>query len=304
MSIFGERIMDVGFVGLGNMGAAIAHRIVAAGQRVTVWNRTAGRARDLVEHGAVLAKSVDETLTGDIVFSMLADDQAVDDALLHARHFDQAREGIIHVNLSTISVDLAKKLHAFHRERGQKYVSAPVLGRPDVAKAGQLIIVAAGDADALEIAQPLFHTFGKKTWIVGDAAEKANVVKLANNFMLAAAIESMSEAAALANAYGLTAAQLLDITNTGAFACAAYQGYGMAIAVEKYEPAGFSVRLGAKDVRLALAAAEAVHVPLPVGSAVRDSLLQAKAMGDEAKDLAVLGRTARARAGLDKSPGS
>lgn len=290
--------MHVGFVGLGNMGAAIAGHMLSPERSVTVWNRTADKVQDLVERGAVRANSVDETLAGEIVFSMLADDQAVQDVLLSSGAFDHAGQGIVHVNLSTVSVDLAKKLGAFHRERGQEYISAPVVGRPDIAQAGQLVIVAAGPAVALKTAQPLLETFSRKIWIVGDEAERANAVKLAINLMLTAAIESMGEAATLVRGYGLSPGQLLDITNTSIFACPVYQIYGKAMVEEKYEPAGFPVHLGAKDVRLGLAAAEAVHVPMPIASAVRDSLLQAIAMGHGTKDLAVLGQVARARAGL------
>lgn len=290
--------MHVGFVGLGHMGAAIAGHMLSPERSVTVWNCSADKAQDLVERGAARANSIDETLAGEIVFSMLADDQAVQDVLLSSGAFDRAHQGIIHVNLSTISVGLAKHLGAFHRERGQQYISAPVLGRPDIAQAGQLIVAAAGATAALKTAQPLLDTFSRKIWIVGDEAEKANAVKLAINLMLAAAVETMGEAAALVRGYGLSAGQLLDITNASIFACPVYQIYGKAMTEEKYEPAGFPVHLSAKDVRLGLAAAEAVHVSMPIASAVRDSVLQAMAMGEGTKDLAVLGRVARARAGL------
>jgi hypothetical protein len=290
--------MQVGFAGLGNMGAAVAGHMLSPEHALTVWNRSADKARGLRDRGAAVASSIDQAVTGDVVFSMLADDHALQEALLSSGAFDRARPGIIHVNLSTISVELAQKLGAFHRARGQHYISAPVLGRPDVAQAGQLIVVAAGPAAALQTVQPLLESFSRKLWIVGVEAEKANAVKLAVNLMLTAAIEAMSESAALVGAYGLTAAQLLDITNTTLFACPVYQGYGKAIAEAKYEPAGFPVYLGAKDVRLGLAAAEAMHVPMPVASAVRDSFLQARAMGAETKDIAVLGEVARARAGL------
>ena len=290
--------MQIGFVGLGHMGAAIAGHMLSPTQPVMVWNRSADKARGLVDRGAVLANSVDEALTGEIVFSMLADDQAVQDVLLASGAFDRARQGITHVNMSTVSVSLAKHLGAFHRERGQHYIAAPVMGRPDIAQAGQLIVVAAGDAAALKTVQPLLETFSRKLCIVGDEAEKANAIKLAVNLMLAAAVETMGEAAALVGAYGLSAGQLLEITNTSIFACPVYQIYGKAMIEEKYEPAGFPVHLGAKDVRLGLAAAEAVHVSMPIASAVRDSLLQAMAMGHGTKDLAVLGQVARTRAGL------
>jgi 3-hydroxyisobutyrate dehydrogenase-like beta-hydroxyacid dehydrogenase len=289
--------MKVGFVGLGRMGAEIARRLLSKNGRLTVWNRTKGKAEGLVKEGATLAKSLDELAASEIVFSMLPDDQTIDETLLRSGVFDQARSGIIHVNLSTISPGFSSKLAEYHRTKGQKYVSAPVLGRPEAARAGQLTILAAGDPEALAMLQPLLDSFGKKTWALGAEAEKANVVKLANNLMLAAAVESMSEASALVGGYGLEAGRFLEIANSGPFACPVYQLYGKAIASEAFEPAGFSARLGAKDVRLGLAAGEEAGVPMPMFSAVRDSLLEAKALGDEEKDLAVLGRIARARAG-------
>ncbi|HEX4047002.1 MAG TPA: NAD(P)-dependent oxidoreductase [Elusimicrobiota bacterium] len=289
--------MKIGFAGLGHMGAEIARHLLLKNGQLTVWNRTKGKAEELAEEGATPAESLDTLMAGEIVFSMLPDDQAIEETLLRPGVFDKARSGIIHVNLSTISPGFASRLAEHHRTKGQKYVSAPVLGRPEVARAGQLTIVAAGDLDALESIRPLLDSFGRKTWTLGAVAEKANVVKLANNLMLAAAVESMSEASALVGGYGLDAGRFLEITNSGPFACPVYQQYGKAIASEAFEPAGFSVRLGAKDVRLGLAAGESANVPMPMFSVVRDGLLEAVAMGDEAKDLAVLGRVARARAG-------
>ena len=289
--------MKIGFIGLGHMGSEIARHLLSKNRQLTVWNRTKGKAEELAGEGATLAESLDEIMACEVVFSMLPDDQAIEETLLRPGAFEKARGGLIHVNLSTISPGLASKLASYHKSKGQKYISAPVLGRPEVARAGQLTIVAAGDSEALESIQHLFDSFGSKTWTLGSEAAKANVVKLANNLMLAAAVESMSEASALVGGYGLEAGRLFEITNSGPFACPVYQQYGKAIASEAFEPAGFSVRLGAKDVRLGLAAAEAAHVPMPLSSVVRDSLLEAEAMGDVDKDWAVLSQVARARAG-------
>jgi 3-hydroxyisobutyrate dehydrogenase-like beta-hydroxyacid dehydrogenase len=279
------------------MGGEIARHLLSKNRQLVVWNRTKEKTKELTDAGATAAGSLAEVLTSEAVFSMLPDDQAIDEALIRSGVFEKARSGIIHVNLSTISPGLASKLAAFHRAKGQKYISAPVLGRPEVARAGRLTIVAAGDLEALASVQPLFDSFGAKTWTLGAEAEKANIVKLANNLMLAAAVESMSEAAALAGVYGVDAGRFLQITNSGPFACPAYQLYGSAIARQAFEPAGFSVRLAEKDVRLGLAAAETANVPLPMSAVVHDSLLEAKAIGDEDKDLAVLGRIARTHAG-------
>jgi len=280
------------------MGREIAKHLLHENRQLMVWNRTPEKAAELTNTGAVLARSLEEVMENDVLFSMLSDDQAIEELLIHSSAFDGALEGIIHINLSTISPKLASRLAAFHKVRRQKYISAPVLGRPEIAQAGKLTIVVAGDLEVLPSVQSLFDSFGQKTWNLGPLAEKANVVKLANNLMLASAIESMSEASAFVGGYGLSAGQLLEITNSGPFACSVYQIYGEAITNDCLDPVEFSVHLGAKDVRLGLAAAEEVNVPMPLSSVVRDSLLEAKAMGEENKDLgAVLGRVSRARAG-------
>jgi 3-hydroxyisobutyrate dehydrogenase-like beta-hydroxyacid dehydrogenase len=200
--------------------------------------------------------------------------------------------------MATISVAFAEELAAHHQEHGIAYVAAPVLGRPDVAAAGKLNIIAAGPTDALEFVQPLLDVVGQKTWRFGEQPARANVTKLAMNFMIAAAMEAMGEAAALAEGYGIEARQMLELASQSLFASPVYQGYAPLIAAAKYEPAGFKARLGFKDVRLALAAAEAVTTPMPLGSLMRDSLLEALARGEGEKEFGVvLGRAAMRRAG-------
>jgi 3-hydroxyisobutyrate dehydrogenase-like beta-hydroxyacid dehydrogenase len=289
--------MKIGFVGLGHMGQEVARHLLIENRQLTVWNRSPERAAQLTAAGATFAKSLDEVLVNDVLFSMLPDDPIIDEVLIRSGVFDRAHKEIVHVNLSTISPGFASKLASFHRKKGQKYISAPVLGRPEVAKSGKLTVVAAGDLEILPSIQHLFDSFGQKTWTLGTHAEKANVVKLAANLMLVAAVESMSEASALVNGYGVDPGELLEITNSNVFACPAYQIYGKGIASNTFEPAEFTVHLGAKDVRLGLAAAEEVNIPMPLSSVARDSLLEAKAMGEDDMDLSVLGRVARARAG-------
>ena len=289
--------MKIGFVGLGNMGRAIAKHLLIENRQLMVWNRTKEKSDELRDAGATIAASLEEVVANDVLFSMLSDDLTIEEVLIRSEVFDRARSGIIHINLSTISPMLASKLASLHRKRAQLYISAPVLGRPEAARAGKLTVVAAGDLQVLPVVQSLFDLFAQKTWTLETRAEKANVVKLASNLMLAAAIESMSEASAFVGGYGVNPGQLLEITNSAVFACPAYQLYGKAITNETFEPAGFSVHLGAKDVRLGLAAAEEVNVPMPLSSVVRDSLLEAKAMGKEYKDWAVLGQVSQTRAG-------
>jgi 3-hydroxyisobutyrate dehydrogenase-like beta-hydroxyacid dehydrogenase len=293
--------MNIGFIGLGNMGAAIAGRLLEAGHSLRVWNRSPEPARRLAERGAQLAATAEEAFRGDVVFSMLSDDQVTRAVLLDSGLLARATPAAarVHVNLATISAALAEELAERHGERGVGYVAAPVLGRPDVAAAGKLTVLAAGPREAVESVQPLLEgTVGQKVWRFGERASQANVVKLAINFMLAAAIESMGEAAALTTAYGIEPRELFELIGQSLFPGPVYQGYGRLIADGRFEPAGFKARLGLKDVRLALAAAEAVTTPMPVGSVIRDSMLEALARGEGEKEFGVvLGRAAMRRGG-------
>jgi 3-hydroxyisobutyrate dehydrogenase-like beta-hydroxyacid dehydrogenase len=293
--------MNIGFIGLGNMGSAIAGRLLEAGHTLRAWNRSPEPARRLAEHGAQIAASAEEAFRGDVVFSMLSDDQAIRSLLIDSGVLARASAGTtrIHVNLATISAALADELAERHRERGIGYVAAPVLGRPDVAAAGKLTVLVAGPRQTVEAVQPLLDgTIGQKVWRCGERASQANVVKLAINFMLAAAIESMGEAAALTAAYGVEPRELFDLIGQSLFPGPVYQGYGRLIADGRFEPAGFKARLGLKDVRLALAAAEVATTPMPLASLIRDSMLEALARGEGEKEFGVvLGRAAMRRAG-------
>ena len=284
--------MDIGFIGLGNMGRAIAARLLGAGHRLRVWNRSAQPLEPLVAAGAEAAGSAREACAAEVVFSILSDDSAVREVVL------PGAPGSVHVNMATISPQLSDELAARFGAAGCGYIAAPVLGRPDVAAAGQLNILAAGAPAELDRVQGLFDVIGQKTWRFGDRPAQANVVKLAMNFMLAAAIESMGEAAALASGYAIEPARLFELVSQTFFPGAVYQGYGRVIAESRFEPAGFRARLGLKDVRLALAAAEAVHAPLPFASVMRDSLLEGLARGEGEREFgAVLGRAPLRRAG-------
>ncbi|HEY2000022.1 NAD(P)-dependent oxidoreductase [Paraburkholderia sp.] len=288
--------MDIGFIGLGEMGSAMVENILKAGHQVRVWNRSPERAEPLAALGAKVVASPADAFAGDAVFSMLADDAALR-AVIDAALLEHAPRGLIHVNMATISVELAEQLAHAHASRGLNYVAAPVLGRPDAAAAAKLTIVAGGPAEAIDRVQPLFDAIGQKTWRIGSLPQQANVIKLAANFMLAAAVETLGEAATLVTGHGIAMQDFLDVITGGPFPGPVYQGYGKMIAEQRYEPALFKARLGLKDVRLALAAADAVSTPLPVLSVVRDSLVDAIAHGDGEKDFAVLGRVSARRAG-------
>ena len=293
--------MNIGFIGLGNMGGAIAGRLLEAGHSLRVWNRSPEPVRRLEERGAQVAATAEEAFRGDVVFSMLSDDQVTRAVLVDSGVLARAKasETPIHVNMATISVAFADELAERHGERGVGYVAAPVLGRPDVAAAGKLTVLLAGPRQAAEFVRPLLEeAVGQKVWRFGERASKANVVKLAVNFMLAAAIESMGEAAALTAGYGIEPRDLFDLIGQSLFPGPVYQGYGRLIAEARFEPAGFKARLGLKDVRLALAAAEAATTPMPMGSLIRDSMLEALARGEGEKEFGVvLGRSALRRAG-------
>ncbi|HTI18226.1 MAG TPA: NAD(P)-dependent oxidoreductase [Trinickia sp.] len=288
--------MDIGFIGLGSMGQAMAENILKAGHRVRVWNRSRERAQPLAALGAELVDTPAAAFAGDAVFSMLADDAAACE-VFDARLLENAPRDLVHVNMATVSVACAEKLAREHAARAIHYVAAPVMGRPDVAAAAKLTIIAAGPAEAIDRVQPIFDAIGQRTWRLGALPQHANVAKLAANFMLASAVETLGEASALLSGYGVAMSDFLDVITNSAFPGPVYSGYGRLIAQDTYEPAMFKARLGLKDVRLALAAADACAIPLPVASVVRDSLLDAVAHGDGEKDFAVLGRVAARRAG-------
>ncbi|SEB05769.1 hypothetical protein SAMN05192564_105379 [Paraburkholderia sartisoli] len=288
--------MDIGFIGLGEMGAVMVANILKAGHTVRVWNRSPERAQALSAAGAQVVATPAEAFAGDAVFSMLADDAALRE-VIDSQLLENAPRGLIHVNMATISVALAESLAHAHAERGLNYVAAPVLGRPDVAAAGKLTIVAAGPAEAIDLVQPVFDAIGQKTWRIGSLPQQANVMKLAVNFMLASAVETLGEASTLLTGHGVAMQDFLDVITSSAFPGPVYQGYGKMIAEQRYEPALFKARLGLKDVRLALDAAGTISTALPIASVVRDSLLDAVAHGEGEMDFAVLGQVSARRAG-------
>lgn len=282
------------------MGGAIATRLLKAKHTVRVWNRSPEGARKLGEEGAKVVAKPDDAFKGDVVFSMLGDDAALRAVLLETGVLERAsREAVpIHVNMATVSVAFADELAALHAKRGIAYIAAPVMGRPDAAAAGKLNIMAAGPQDAVDRVQPLLDVVGQKTWRFGDVPSRANVVKLSMNFMLGAACEAMGEAAALVTGYGVNAGDLFELASHSVFPGPVYEGYGRLIAAAAFEPAGFKARLGLKDIRLAIAAAESVTTPMPLASQMRDFLLEALTRGEGEKEFGVvLGRAAMRRAG-------
>ena len=289
--------MTTGFIGLGTMGAAIAANLVRAGQHVRVWNRSPGPVAALVARGAEAAASPAGAAQAEVLFSMLADDAATRAAIVDGGALDALAAGAVHVNMATVSVAFAREMAALHARHGVGYVAAPVLGRPDVAAAGRLNILAAGPAELIDRVQPLLDTIGQKTWRFGERPEQANAVKLAANFMIASAIEAMAAASNLAAGFDVPAAAFLEMIAATLFAAPVYKGYGALIAERRFLPAGFKMTLGLKDIRLALEAAEAAHVPLPFAGVLKDNLLDGIAHGGADSDWAALAQVAVRRAG-------
>ena len=285
--------MNVGFIGLGAMGAAMVRNLLAKGVAVTVWNRSRAIVDDLAAEGATPAASLDEVFASDVVLSMLAHDQAIRDVLLDA--LPRAPKGVVHVNLATISTAFAAELAALHAELGLGYVASPVFGRPPVALAGALNVLAAGAPDAIAKAQPVLDLLAAKVWPLGEDPVRANALKLAGNFMIVSAIESMGEAVALGEAYGVEAPELLDMLSSTLFSAPIYKIYGGMIAERRYSPPGFAAELGLKDVRLVLDAAEAKGLSMPLADLAEASL--ESLLGGEHKDLdlAALAEVARGR---------
>ncbi len=277
--------MKIGFIGLGRMGAGMAANLVKAGHDVTVYNRTPGKSQALVDRGAHAAARVAEVCQGDAVITMLADDGAVESVVLgNEGVIGSLRKGAIHVSMSTISVALSDRLTAAHAEAGQRFVAAPVFGRPDAAAAAKLFIVAAGAPETLRECSPLFEAMGQRSIPISDEPPSANLVKLSGNFLIASVIEALGEAMALVGKAGVDRHQYLDLLTSTIFPAPVYRTYGQLIADEKFEPPGFAAPLGHKDIRLALAAAEALRVPMPFASVLRDRLSALLARGGEGLD--------------------
>jgi len=292
--------MKIAFLGLGNMGIHMARHLVKAGHDVTVWNRTASKAKELAQHGAKAASSpADAARNAEIAITMLADDRALESTAFGPDGLiDALPKGAAHISSSTISVELSQRLATEHEQRGQQYIAAPVFGRPEAAEAGKLFVVAAGEADVIERCRPVLETVGQRLFVMGDKPEMANVVKLSGNFLIASIIESLGEAIALARKYGIDPHEYVEFLTNSLFAAPVYKTYGGIIAGQRYSPAGFKLRLGLKDVKLALAAAEAVDTPLPVASIIRDHALTAIARGMEELDWSATAKLAAENAGL------
>jgi 3-hydroxyisobutyrate dehydrogenase-like beta-hydroxyacid dehydrogenase len=291
--------MDVGFIGLGNMGSAMARCLIKAGHRVTVYNRTRARADQLAADGAVVVDRPADVCHGDAVITMLADDHAVEHVTLGKDGILAALgENTVHISMSTISVALSERLALEHARAHCDYVAAPVFGRPDAAAAGKLFIIAAGAAKVVGRCQALFDAMGQKTFAVDEKPPAANLIKLSGNFLITSVIDSLGETFALTRKSGIDPHRFLEILTGTLFSAPIFRTYGGLIADEHYGPAGFKMTLGLKDIRLALAVADSLLVPMPLASQIHDRMLTVVARGEGDTDWSALARLSADNAGL------
>jgi 3-hydroxyisobutyrate dehydrogenase-like beta-hydroxyacid dehydrogenase len=294
-----ERKMDIGIVGLGHMGSAIADNLLRAGHRLTLWNRSPEKAAPLIEAGAALARTPGDAATGDFVITMLADDHAVDAVVRGEDGLLAAAGTALHVSMSTIGPQFVASLARAHAEAGRAFVSAPVFGRPDVALTGKLFIAAAGAPGDLAACAKLFEEMSQRVFIVGDAPEAANLVKLCGNFMMLSAIEALAEAMVLAERGGVARADLLKIMTGTQFDAPVYRNYGEILVAKRFRPAGFPAPLALKDLDLASHEAGSARVPMPVLGILRDHLLTAIARDGVDVDCTAIAESVAAAAGIE-----
>ena len=296
--------MKIGFVGLGHMGTGMALNLLRAGHDLTVYNRTVGKADALVSQGARAATDVAGACRGDAIITMLSNDDAVEGVTLgDTGVIASLRSGALHISMSTISIALSERLAAAHAKAGQRFVAAPVFGRPEAAATAKLFIVAGGAADAVDACMPLLQVLGQGTFRVGDKPQAANLVKLSGNFLFASVIESLGEAMALVSKAGIDRREYLDFLTSTLFPAPVYKTYGELIAEGRYEPASFAAPLGFKDIRLTIAAAESLSVPMPLASLLHDRFVRLLAQGGDTMDWSGIGQHAFQDAAAATAPG-
>jgi 3-hydroxyisobutyrate dehydrogenase-like beta-hydroxyacid dehydrogenase len=283
--------MQTGFIGLGRMGSGMVTNLVKAGHEVAVFNRTSSKAAALMAMGAKTAQTIAQACHGAAVITMLANDEAVEEVVFgKGGILASLGKGAIHVSSSTISVALSDRLTAAHAASGQRFIAAPVFGRPDAAAARQLFVAAAGEEKAIGEVMPLLDAVGQRVFVLSQKPSIANLVKLSGNFLLASLIEALGEAIALVSKAGVDRAQYVDFLTSTLFDVPAYKIYGSLIASDAAAPVGFAAPLGLKDIKLALAAGEALRVPLPLASLLRDRFLSLFARGGEGLDWSAVGK--------------
>jgi 3-hydroxyisobutyrate dehydrogenase-like beta-hydroxyacid dehydrogenase len=289
--------MKIGFIGLGKMGRGMTTRLLDAGHELSVWNRSRAIAESFRSRGATVAERPEQLLDADVVITMLADDAALEAVWITSGLVLKAPASMTHLNMASVSLRMARRLTELHRGAGAQYVSAPVFGRPEAAVSGQLDIVAAGADAAIARCVPLFEALGHRWFNVGTEASHANIVKIARNFLLGAIIEGLGEAFALVGKSGVDPALFLDIITSTSMNAPAYKNYGR-LMLEKPAQATFTLKLGMKDVELALQAGGDTAVPLPLARLMQEQHLAAIARGYGDRDWASLGNYIAECAGL------
>lgn len=292
--------MKIGFIGLGNMGAAIAGNLVKARHDVKVWNRSTDKAQPLVQAGATLAENPKAAAVGrDIVFTMLSDDAALNSVVSGENGLVAGLSaGSLHVSMSTVAVATAERIAATHLALGQRFLCAPVFGRPAAAAAAKLFIVVGGAPADFQAIGPLLESISQRSFFVGDKPAAANLVKLCGNFMILSTIESLGEAMALAEKGGVSKQRLLEVLTGSLFNSSVHHTYGEILVEGKFTPAGFAAPLGLKDMRLVGQSAETLGVPMPLLNLVSDHLKQTIAHDGENIDWSAIARTIQRNAGL------
>jgi 3-hydroxyisobutyrate dehydrogenase-like beta-hydroxyacid dehydrogenase len=281
--------MKVGFIGTGRMGSAMVARLLAAKHDIGVYNRSPDKLKPLADAGAKIVGSVaDAARFGDVTYTMLADDAALESVMFEQGLLAALPKGGIHLCAGTHGIPIIRKLKQAHAGKGHVLVAAPMMGRPELVSSGTAGVFASGPSDALAKCKPLFEAIARRTFEGGDDPEAATAMKIANNFVLGCAIEAMGEGFALTRKYGVATSVFYDVMTDGLFSCSAYKVYGKIMVDESYSKVGQMAALGLKDANLALEAGNLANVPLPSGNVWRDRLIGAAAHGDADKDWAVM----------------
>ncbi len=291
--------MKIAYIGLGKMGSGIARNLLRAGMDVNVYNRSREKSEVLASEGARVAGTPAEACDGaEVAMTMLSNDEAVAEVVFGGKGIAAGlAKGAVHISNSTISRGMAQRLNEEHAKSGQGYLSAPVFGRPDSAEAKKLLVAVAGRAELIGRFRPVLDSIGRHTIVVGVEPWQANVVKLCGNFMIASMMEAFGETFAVMRQSNIDHHLFLD-SMVELFGSPLYKNYGTTIANDKYEPAGFDLKLGLKDIRLVLDAAQDCGTPMPLASLLRDHFVSAMAHGQEHSDWSSIARVSARAAGL------
>lgn len=292
---------EIGFIGTGNMGLPIARNLIHAGFALTVYNRTAEKAKELVNEGAKLATKPTNVITsGATIITMLANDQALEEIVFGQNGIAAALgPNEIHISMSTVAPTTTRKIYEEHKRKGTPFIAAPVFGRPDAAAAKKLWICTAGASDTKNKVKEILQSIGQGIYDYGEEPSAANVVKLSGNFLIMAAMEAMGETFAYLEKNGLDSKKFAEMISQTLFSCPVYQNYSKIISNHSFTPAGFKLPLGMKDVNLLLQSASDAKVPMPIASLIHNRFLSAVAKGRENMDWSAIALNSAEDAGLN-----